>query len=75
MSFFVKIILYPLIIIIQLYQLLISPWLGNNCRFTPTCSEYTKKALLKYGFYGIVLSIKRLIRCRPKGGSGYDPLP
>ncbi len=54
----------------------ISPLLGRNCRFEPSCSEYSLQALSKYGvFKGIFLSIKRLIRCHPWSGQGYDPLP
>lgn len=62
--------------IIRFYQMSISPLLGRNCRFEPSCSEYSIQALSKYGvFKGIFLSIKRLIRCHPWGGHGYDPLP
>jgi hypothetical protein len=60
---------------IILYQKLISPILPNTCRFYPSCSEYSKQAILKYGiFYGIFLSFKRLIKCHPWGGHGNDPL-
>jgi putative membrane protein insertion efficiency factor len=54
----------------------ISPLLGPKCRFTPTCSTYSIQAFKKYGlFKGIWLSIKRISRCHPWGGHGYDPLP
>tara|TARA_B100000965_G_scaffold66096_1_gene51797 strand:+ start:1968 stop:2180 length:213 start_codon:yes stop_codon:yes gene_type:complete len=57
------------------YQYLISPLLGQNCRYTPTCSEYSIQAIEKYGiFKGIWLSIKRISKCHPWGGSGHDPL-
>ena len=57
------------------YQYLISPLLGQNCRYTPTCSEYSIQAIQKYGiFKGILLSIKRISKCHPWGGSGHDPL-
>ena len=57
------------------YQYLISPLLGQNCRYTPTCSEYSIQAIEKYGiFKGILLSIKRISKCHPWGGSGHDPL-
>ena len=48
----------------------------NKCRFTPTCSEYAKEAIITYGsFKGLVLSIKRILKCNPWGPSGYDPVP
>jgi len=62
--------------IIKLYSWLISPLLGSNCRFTPTCSEYSHQAFEKFGATkGAYLTLKRLCRCHPWGGSGYDPLP
>lgn len=71
-----KIINTPFILLIKLYQYGISPMIGPKCRFTPTCSQYTVEAIQKYGpFKGIVLGIKRLSRCHPGGGSGYDPVP
>ena len=60
---------------IILYQKVISPFLPGSCRFNPTCSEYSKQAILKYGvIYGILLSFKRIIKCHPWGGHGNDPL-
>ena len=57
------------------YQYLVSPLLGQNCRYTPTCSEYSIQAIEKYGiFKGLWLSIKRISKCHPWGGSGHDPL-
>jgi putative membrane protein insertion efficiency factor len=71
-----KILSYPFILLIRLYQYLISPILGPQCRFTPTCSQYALEALRKYGLIkGSWLSIKRIVRCRPGGGSGFDPVP
>lgn len=67
-----------LILIIDLYQKYISPIIGGKatCRFRPSCSEYSKQALKKYGIIkGLYLSIKRIIRCNPFGGFGYDPVP
>ena len=62
--------------LIRLYQGLISPFLPNACRYQPTCSEYSKQALLKYGFFkGFRLAIRRISSCHPWGGSGYDPVP
>lgn len=66
----------PFIALIKLYQLVISPILGPKCRFTPTCSHYGVEALKKHGiFRGTWLTIKRISRCHPWGGSGYDPVP
>ena len=60
----------------MLYQYCISPFTPPSCRFTPTCSQYAVEALRKYGpIKGIWLTIKRLSRCHPWGGSGYDPVP
>jgi len=61
---------------ISIYQRLISPILGPCCRFHPTCSEYAKEALESHGLVmGIWLTIKRLSKCHPLGGSGFDPVP
>ena len=62
--------------IIRIYQAGISPFLGAKCRFTPTCSEYGATAIKKYGpFKGGWMTIKRISRCRPGGGNGWDPVP
>ncbi|MCL2327107.1 MAG: membrane protein insertion efficiency factor YidD [Bacteroidetes bacterium] len=67
---------YIAILPIRAYQIVISPWLPNACRFTPTCSHYGIEALQKHGlFKGGYLLTKRLLRCNPWGGSGYDPVP
>ena len=67
---------FPFIVLIKLYQICISPIKPPTCRFTPTCSEYSITAFKKYGpIKGLWLSIKRLSRCHPWGGSGYDPVP
>ena len=63
---------------VRAYQICISPFIGGRavCRFIPTCSEYTRQAILKYGlFRGTFMGIKRISRCRPGGGCGYDPVP
>jgi putative membrane protein insertion efficiency factor len=61
--------------LIYLYKYLISPFLGNNCRFLPTCSEYTKEAIIKFGLIkGTSLGFKRIIKCHPWGKSGHDPI-
>ncbi len=60
---------------IILYQYLISPLFPGSCRFKPTCSEYAKLAILKYGVLkGFFLGLKRLSKCHPWGDSGYDPI-
>ena len=65
-----------LVLPIRFYQIAISPLLGPSCRFTPTCSEYARQAILKHGhFKGLYLAVRRLLRCHPWGGSGYDPVP
>ncbi len=64
------------IIPIKLYQILLSPLLGQSCRYHPTCSQYTIEAIEKYGpIKGIWLGTKRIARCHPWGGSGHDPVP
>lgn len=64
-----------LIKLVKLYQKIPGKF-HNNCRFTPTCSNYAIEALEKYGtIKGIFLTLKRLLRCTPWGGSGYDPVP
>ncbi len=61
---------------VAFYQYAISPLLPASCRFTPTCSEYTRQAILKHGLLkGGKLALKRISRCHPWGGSGYDPVP
>jgi len=64
--------------LIRFYQICISPIIGGRaaCRFIPTCSEYTKQAIEKYGFAkGVLMGVKRISKCRPGGGCGYDPVP
>lgn len=64
------------ILLIRFYQYTISPMLGANCRYTPSCSEYSVNAFKKHGvFKGFYLSIKRILSCNPWGGHGYDPVP
>ena len=61
--------------IVSFYQYVISPMLPSTCRYTPTCSNYTKQAIEKYGLLkGWRLGLKRISKCHPWGGSGYDPL-
>lgn len=71
-----KILSYPIIGIVKFYQHFISPFTPATCRYTPTCSQYTLEALQKHGpFKGSWLGIKRIGKCQPWGGSGYDPVP
>lgn len=65
-----------LILPIRFYQTYISPLTPPSCRFTPTCSQYAVEALRKHGpFKGMYLAIRRILRCHPWGGHGYDPVP
>jgi putative membrane protein insertion efficiency factor len=62
--------------LIRAYQLLLSPFLGSHCRFTPTCSQYAAEAIRRYGaLRGSWLAIKRIGRCHPFCDGGYDPVP
>ena len=71
-----KILIFPLVVLIKFYQLCISPFTPPSCRYTPTCSQYALEALRKHGlFKGGWLALRRILRCHPWGGSGYDPVP
>lgn len=71
-----RVIALPLIILVRFYQLCISPLKPPSCRFTPTCSQYAIEALRKHGpIKGLYFTVRRLLRCHPWGGSGYDPVP
>jgi putative membrane protein insertion efficiency factor len=71
-----KLVALPFIVLIKFYQYVISPWLPNACRFNPTCSHYGVDAFKKHGaIKGLWLTIRRIARCHPWGGSGYDPVP
>lgn len=72
MSLIKRIAIFP----IRVYQLIISPLLGNNCRHLPTCSQYTIEAIHEWGaFKGFWLGLKRISKCHPWGTSGIDPVP
>jgi putative membrane protein insertion efficiency factor len=61
---------------IRAYRLILSPWIGFNCRFQPTCSAYALEALEKHGaIRGGAMAASRILRCNPWGGCGYDPVP
>jgi len=71
-NIFKKLIILP----VRFYQAAISPHLGKNCRYVPTCSQYMIGAIEEWGvFKGLYLGIKRIISCNPWGGHGYDPVP
>ena len=76
MKWLLKILAIPFMVLIKLYQWILSPLMGPKCRFTPTCSHYAMEAFKKYGvFKGFWLSVNRIRRCHPWGGHGYDPVP
>ena len=67
---------YVFIFLIRIYQKVISPLFPGSCRYTPTCSHYSIEAIKKFGVIkGIYLGSKRIIKCNPWGGYGYDPVP
>tara|TARA_B100001029_G_scaffold178589_1_gene185716 strand:+ start:622 stop:843 length:222 start_codon:yes stop_codon:yes gene_type:complete len=71
-----KLVSFVFLTIIRFYQLIVSPLLPPICRYTPTCSEYGKQAIIKHGpFKGGLLAIKRISKCHPFGGSGEDLVP
>ncbi|NRB10211.1 MAG: membrane protein insertion efficiency factor YidD [Rickettsiaceae bacterium] len=64
-----------ILFLIKIYQYFLSPWVGQHCRFTPSCSNYAKEAVTKYGaIKGSWLTIKRIVRCQPFANGGYDPV-
>lgn len=76
LNIFTKSLGWLLMLPIRFYRKFISPLTPPSCRFTPTCSQYAIEAITKHGpFKGTWLAIKRVLRCRPGGGSGYDPVP
>ena len=76
MIFIHSVIAFPLIVLVRVYQLFISPLLPRSCRYEPSCSSYMIEALKVWGPYkGLILGIKRIISCRPGGGCGHDPVP
>lgn len=76
MRFLNRFISAVLLLLIRVYQVTLSPMLGQSCRYTPSCSNYTVEAIKKHGpFKGGWLGLKRILSCHPWGGSGYDPVP
>lgn len=71
-----KILSFVVLLPVYFYRSFISPFTPPACRYTPTCSQYAIDAVKKHGpFKGVWLTVKRLLRCHPWGGSGYDPVP
>ena len=72
-----RVLIFPLLKLIRLYQILISPYLGSNCKFSPTCSNYAIEALKKYGLIkGFYLTSIRILKCNPwNKNCGFDPVP
>lgn len=71
-----RVLAWPLLALVYLYRKGISPLIGAHCRYEPTCSAYAEEALKRYGgFRGGLLAARRILRCHPWGGSGYDPVP
>ena len=69
-------LVWLLILPVRAYRLLLSPWIGHSCRFQPSCSVYAIEALETHGpVHGLWLTLRRVARCNPCGGSGYDPVP
>ena len=63
------------VLVLRMYQKYVSPMLGMNCRFVPSCSEYAVQAVQKYGVRrGLYLALRRILRCNPFGKFGYDPI-
>jgi len=64
------------VLILRMYQIAVSPYLPSACRYTPTCSHYSQEAIQRHGvIMGGWMGMKRLARCHPWGGKGYDPVP
>lgn len=71
-----RLLTYPFVLLVRFYQIAISPLKPPTCRYNPTCSSYALEALKRYGlFKGGLLAIRRIMRCHPWGGHGYDPVP
>lgn len=76
MSLLKKILSFPLILLVRIYQWFISPLFPATCRYTPTCSSYMIEAIQVWGpIKGTFLGLKRIASCHPRGGFGYDPVP
>jgi len=66
----------PLLLLLNIYQQFVSPLLGQNCKHYPSCSSFSKEAIIKHGpITGLILSVARILRCNPWSLGGYDPIP
>ena len=71
-----KILLFIILLPVRFYRMCISPLFPASCRYTPSCSEYAVQAIQKHGiFKGGWMAVKRILRCHPWGGAGFDPVP
>jgi len=71
-----RILIIPLLLIVKIYQYVISPISPASCRYSPTCSNYMIGALKEWGLLkGLYLGVKRILSCHPWGGQGFDPVP
>ncbi len=76
MKFFKQIFNFPIVVLVKIYQWIISPILPQSCRYVPTCSAYMLEALRVWGpIKGTYLGLKRIFSCHPWGGHGHDPVP
>lgn len=64
-----------LILFIDAYKAVLSPLFAGSCRFQPSCSHYAREALTRHGARGAAMAVRRILRCRPFGGAGIDPVP
>jgi len=72
----ISIFSYPFLLLIKIYRYTLSPYIGNQCRYFPTCSHYAEDALKSHGVVkGLWMAIKRVFRCHPWHEGGYDPVP
>ena len=71
-----RVLAWPLILLVRVYQVTLSPWLGRQCRYEPTCSHYAIEALREWGpVRGSWMAARRILRCHPFVRGGYDPVP
>lgn len=70
-----RVLTFVLVSLIRAYQLVLSPWIGPACRFEPSCSRYMMEAVQRHGpLRGVVMGLRRLLRCHPLAKGGYDPV-